>query len=75
MIRGIEQRLRKLELVSTEPRRLRIVFSATSDEADWDSQIAELIGSGQASAQDEFMRIGWVPQASPGLVPRQNAPG
>jgi DNA-binding transcriptional regulator/RsmH inhibitor MraZ len=59
MTRGIEQRLRKLELGSTEPRRLQIVFSTTSDEADWDSQIADLISSGHASAADEFLRIGW----------------
>jgi hypothetical protein len=57
----IEQRLRKLELGTTVPRRLRIVFSATSDEADWDSQIAAMIRKGQASPEDEFMRIGWMP--------------
>jgi hypothetical protein len=34
MTRAIEQGLRKLELGSTEPRRLRIVFSVTSDEAE-----------------------------------------
>jgi hypothetical protein len=73
MIRGIEQRLRKLELGSTEPRRLRIVFSATSDPADWDSQIAEMIRSGQASAADEFMRIGWIPESGAATMSRQNA--
>jgi hypothetical protein len=61
MTRAIEQRLRKLELGTNEPRRLRFVFSATSDEADWDSQIAEMIRTGQACAEDEFMRIGWMP--------------
>jgi hypothetical protein len=73
MIRGIEQRLRKLELGSTEPQRLRIVFSATSDEADWASQIADLISSGRANSDDEFMRIGWMPESSEG--PDQNARG
>jgi hypothetical protein len=29
-----------------------------SDEADWDSQIAEMINSGQASGDDDFMRVG-----------------
>jgi hypothetical protein len=75
MIRGIEQRLRKLEAGSIETRRLRIVFSTTSDEADWDGQIADLISRGQASADDEFMRLGWMPKSRPGFMPRQNAPG
>jgi hypothetical protein len=48
------------ELGSTEPGRLRIVFSATSDEAEWDSQIAEMISSGHAGPDDEFMCIGWM---------------
>ena len=75
MIRAIEHRLRKLEAANDGPRRVRIVFSATSDEADWDTQIAEMIRSGQASADDEFMRIGWLPAGCEGLVPQQNAPG
>jgi hypothetical protein len=74
MTRGIERRLRKLELGSTEPRRLRIVFSVTSDEADWDHQIADMISSGQASAEDEFMRIGWLPECRRGAH-QQNGPG
>jgi hypothetical protein len=71
MIRGIEQRLRKLEAANDGPQRLHLVFSATSDPADWDSQIADMISSGQASPDDEFMRIGWM-RGSPGC---QNAPG
>jgi hypothetical protein len=65
MTRGIEQRLRKLEAANDGPQRLRIVFSATSDEADWDNQIADMIRSGQASADDECMRIGWMPEGMP----------
>ena len=75
MIRGIEQRLRKLEAANDGPQRIRIVFSMNSDEADWDCQIAEMIRSGRASADDEFMRIGWMAEGSAGLVPQQNAPG
>jgi hypothetical protein len=73
MIRGIEQRLRKLEAANDGPQRLRIVFSATSDEAEWDRQIAEMIRSGQARAGDKFMRIAWMAETSPGLVQHQNA--
>jgi hypothetical protein len=75
MIRGIEQRLRKLEAANDEGRRLRFVFSATSDEADWDRKIAGMVRSGQASADDEFMRIGWMADAFPGLVSHQNGSG
>jgi hypothetical protein len=75
MIRGIEQRLRKLEAANDGPQRLRIVFSTTSDEADWDSQIAEMISSGQAGAEDEFMRIGWMAETSQATVPSHNASG
>jgi|SRR4051794_6851342 hypothetical protein len=74
MIRGIEQRLRKLEAANDGPQRLRIVFSMTSDPADWDSQIAEMISSGQASPDDEFMQIGWVPDTAP-LSDAQGPPG
>ena len=75
MIRRIDQRLRKLETANDGPQQLRIVFSTTSDRADWDRQIAEMISSGQASAADEFMRVGWMPEGSAGLVPQQNASG
>jgi hypothetical protein len=74
MIRAIEQRLRKLEAANDGPQRLRIVFSMTSDEAEWNGQIADMITSGQASADDEFMRIGWMAEPAPGLVSHQNAP-
>ena len=75
MIRGIEQRLRKLESGSAEPRRLRMVFSAASEEADWESQIAEMISSGQASAEDEFLRIGWMPQRCSASMQDPNGTG
>jgi hypothetical protein len=74
MIRAIEQRLRKLEAANDGAHPLRIVFSATSDQADWDGQIAAMISSGQASTDDEFMRIGWMPD-SPGVQQRHNASG
>jgi hypothetical protein len=34
-----------------------------------------MISSGQASADDEFVGIGWMHQASHGLVSHQNACG
>jgi hypothetical protein len=74
MIRGIEQRLRKLEAANDGPQRLRIVFSATSDEPDWDSQIAEVISSGRASADDEFMRVGWIPSSACPLSSEEPGP-
>jgi hypothetical protein len=75
MTRWIEQRLRKLEAANDGPQRLRIVFSMTSDEADCDSQIAQMIRSGRASADDEFMRIGWMAEGSEVLVGPENASG
>jgi hypothetical protein len=72
MIRAIEQRLRKLEAANDGPQRLHIVFSMTSDEADWAAQIADMIRSGHAGPDDEFMRIGWMVETSPGLVSHQN---
>jgi hypothetical protein len=38
-----------------------MVWSDTSDPAEWDRRISELIASGEASPDDEFMRIGWLP--------------
>jgi hypothetical protein len=49
------------------------VFSVTSEEADWDGQIADLIRSGKASVEDEFMRIGWMPENRAGFAQQQNA--
>jgi hypothetical protein len=54
-------RLRKLEAETCPRRPLRIVWSNTSDPAEWDQRIAAMIASGQASPDDEFMRIGWLP--------------
>ena len=66
MTSRIEQRLRKLEAETNGPPRVRIVWSDTSDEAEWDRQIAEMIDSGEASPSDEFMRVGWLaPQEPP----------
>ena len=58
-------RLRKLEAAASGPRKVRIVWSNTSDEREWDQQIAEMIASGEAQATDEFMRIGWLPPLAP----------
>jgi hypothetical protein len=44
---------------------MRIVWSKTSDPAEWDQQIAEMIASGEANASDEFMRIAWLPPMEP----------
>jgi hypothetical protein len=57
----IRMRLRKLEAAAGEHRPVRIVWSKTSDPADWDRQIAEMVSSGRASPSDEFMRVGWLP--------------
>ena len=61
----ITTRLRKLEAATSGPRKVRIVWSNTSDEREWDQQIAEMIASGEASPSDEFMRIGWLPPVAP----------
>jgi hypothetical protein len=61
----ITTRLRKLEAATCPRRPLRIVWSRTSDPAEWDRRIAEMIASGEAEAGDEFMRIGWIPPAQP----------
>jgi hypothetical protein len=60
MTRRTDQRLRKLEAETRGPRPVRIVWSNTSDPAEWDRRIAEMIASGRASPSDEFMRIGWM---------------
>ena len=54
-------RLRRLEAASSGPQKVRIVWSTTSDEREWDQQIAEMIASGEASPSDAFMRVGWLP--------------
>src|SRR4051794_4782028 len=41
-------------------KRVRWVWSNTSDPAEWDRKIAALIASGQASADDEFLKFGWL---------------
>ena len=55
----ITTRLRRLEAATSGPRKVRIVWSNTSDEREWDQQIAEMIDNGRARAGDEFLRIGW----------------
>jgi hypothetical protein len=60
MMRAIDQRLRKLEAEKSAERRLHIVWSNTSDPAEWGRLIAERIARGDASPDDEFMRIGWL---------------
>src|SRR3954466_6650782 len=44
----------------TGSKRVRWVWSNTSDPAEWDRKIAALIASGQASADDEFLKFGWL---------------
>ena len=61
----ITTRLRKLEAAASGPRQVRFVWSNTSDEREWDQQIAEMIASGEAQATDEFIRIGWMPPLAP----------
>ena len=63
----IRARLRKLEAAAGEQRPVRIVWSNTSDEHEWDHQIAEMIASGEAQATDEFMRVGWLAPLEPPL--------
>ena len=57
----ITTRLRRLEAATSGPRKVRIVWSNTSDEREWDQQIAEMIARGDANVSDEFMRVGWMP--------------
>jgi hypothetical protein len=54
-------RLRRLEAAMRGPRQVRIVWSNTSDPAEWDRKTAEMIARGEASPNDEFMCIGWLP--------------
>jgi len=61
----ITTRLRRLEAAMSGPRKVRIVWSSTSDEREWDQQIAEMIASGEASPSDEFLLIGWLPPQEP----------
>jgi hypothetical protein len=67
----ITTRLRRLEAAMSGPRQVRIVWSNTSDPAEWDRQIAEMIASGRASPSDEFMRVGWL---LPAQVPPTKRP-
>jgi hypothetical protein len=60
MNRAIDTRLRKLE-ANAPAKRMRYVFSMTSDRAEWDREIAAMIASGRAAPGDEFVRFGWVP--------------
>ena len=60
MTSRIEQRLRKLEVAASGPPLVRIVRSDTSDAAEWDRRIAQMIDSGRARAADDFIRIGWM---------------
>ena len=72
----ITTRLRKLEAATSGPRRVRIVWSNTSDKREWDQQIAAMIASGRASPSDEFMRVGWLlpAQVSPAERPAGDGP-
>ena len=58
-------RLRKLEAAASGPRQVRIVWSNTSDEREWDRKIAEMIANGEAQATNEFMRVGWLSPLAP----------
>src|SRR3954471_1630248 len=57
MTRAIETRLRKLE-ANAPAKRVRYVFSMTSDPAEWDREVASLIANRKANACDEFVRVG-----------------
>ena len=59
MNRAIQTRLRKLE-ANSPAKRVRYVFSMTSDPAEWEREIAALIASGRVAPGDEFMRLGWL---------------
>jgi hypothetical protein len=58
-------RLRRLEAAMSGPRKVRIVWSNTSDERECDRKKAQMIASGEASPNDEFMCIGWLPPQEP----------
>ena len=63
----ITTRLRRLETATSRPRQVRIVWSSTSDKRECDRKKAQMIASGEASPNDEFMCIGWLPPQEPPL--------
>jgi hypothetical protein len=63
MKRSLDARLRNLE-AEHFARPLHIIWSNTSDRADWNRKRAELIASGKADAGDDFLCVGWRPATS-----------
>ena len=60
MNRTVESRLRKLE-ANAPAKRVRYVFSMTSDPMEREREIAALIERGEASPADQCVRVGWGP--------------
>ena len=58
MKRSLDARLRNLE-ADCAARPLHIVWSNTSDRAEWQRKRAELIASGKADPGDDFLCVGW----------------
>jgi hypothetical protein len=58
MNRSLDARLRNLE-AEHSARPLHIIWSNTSDRAEWKRKRAELIASGKADPGDDFMLVGW----------------
>jgi hypothetical protein len=62
--RSLDARLRGLEAKGTA-RPVHIIWSDTSDRAEWERKKADLIASGKASDGDKFLLVGWRNPGSP----------
>jgi hypothetical protein len=58
MNRSLDARVRNLE-AEHSARPLHIIWSNTSDRAEWKRKRAELIASGKADPGDDFMYVRW----------------
>jgi len=58
MNRSLDSRLRGLEAKETV-RRVHIIWSDTSDRAEWERKKADLLARGQAEDRDKFLLVGW----------------
>jgi len=56
--RSLDARLRGLEAKGTA-RPVHIIWSETSDRAEWERKKADLIASAKASDRDNFLLVGW----------------
>jgi hypothetical protein len=57
-----------------KPTALHIVWSNTSDRAEWQRKRAELIASGKADPGDDFMYVRWRGRTNKPLLLRAKPP-